>query len=102
MSNKLKKRSKDYEAIKNELRGKIEKEGGVNVTPDMVKEYTEESEGDHLTCTYDEFFEILSELSNDGYSLFKITKLCEGKETRGLMVCNKDIVVAFTKDPKEE
>ena len=109
MSNKLKKRSADYEKIKEDLKEKIKKEGGLNITPDTVRSYVELEEGSEvtvkeseLTCTYDEFFEIISELSNDGYFLFKIVQVHNGKETRGLTLCDKDTKIAFVKVPENE
>lgn len=98
MSNKLKKKSPNYEKVKDELREKIKKEGGLNVTPELVKSYTEGN--GEVTCTYDEFFDILSELSDNGYSLFKIVQMCKGEETRGLMICDSETTVAFAKIPK--
>lgn len=101
MSNKLKKTSAGYsEALKN-LRDRVNKEGGLNIVPDLMKEYTE-IEDENKAITEDEFFDICAKLSDEGFHLYKICQICKGKETRGLMLCSSDTVVAFTQTPKEE
>ena len=100
MSNKLKKTSPAYNEVKKTLREKIEKEGGLNVEPKLMKQFTE-CEDETKSITQDEFFDILAQLSDEGFKLFKISQICKGKEERGLMICNEDTIIAFTKDPNK-
>ena len=100
MSNKLKKFSEGYNEVKGNIRKLIEDEGGVNVTPEMMRKYTE-VEDEKLKITDDEFYTLLSELTEEGYRLYKISQVCKGKETKGMMICSKDTTVAFAKDQKK-
>ena len=101
MSNKLKKFSEGYNEVKASIRKLIDKEGGINVTPEFMKEYTK-VEDEKLKITDDEFYTLLSELTEEGYRLYKVSQVCKGRETKGMMICAKDTTVAFVKDPKKE
>ena len=99
MSNKLRKYSSGYKEAKKKLVERIEKEGGTNITPELMKEFTEVSEGED-PITEEEFYKILDDLQKKGkFKLFKISQICEDKETRGLMICDSSTIVAFAKDP---
>ena len=100
MSNKLKKFSEGYNEVKGNIRKLIEDEGGVNVTPEFMNQFTK-VEDDNLKITEDEFYTIIAELSDEGYRLYKISQVCKGKETKGMMICSKDTTVAFVKDQKK-
>ena len=101
MSNKLKKFSEGYKETKNEIRELIEKEGGLNVTPALMRKFTE-VEDESKKITDDEFYTALSELTEEGYRLYKIVQVCKGREERGMMICSKDTTVAFARDPKND
>ena len=99
MSNKLAKHSSGYKTAKKKIIERIEKEGGINITPEFMKEFTEVPEGEE-PITEEEFYKILDDLQKKGkFKLFKISQICEDKETRGLMICNSNTIVAFAKDP---
>lgn len=49
-------------------------------------------------CTEDEFYTILSELSDEGYNLYKIIRISGGEQKQGLMICEPDTIVAFVKE----
>lgn len=108
MSNKLIKRSEYYGNVKEIIRNKIEKEGGINVSPELITEYIYPDEDDQPKSkehekskedkvTYEEFVDILTELSQSGYILFKIAQISDGKEKRGIMICRADTTIAFAK-----
>ena len=96
MSNKLIKRSPDYRKVKEWLREKADKEGGVNITTELM------SSEECGSITYNEFIDILGELSDEGYNLFKVEKACNGIKTGGMMICRKDVVIAFVKDRRDK
>lgn len=98
MSNKLKKKSPCYGEAKNRLIEMIKKEGGLNIEPSVMKQFTE-NEDETKCISQDEFFDILSELSEGEYKLYKVSQVHHGKEERGLMICNKETIIAFVKDP---
>ena len=99
MSNKLRKYSSGYKEAKKKLVERIEKEGGTNITPELMREFTEVPEGED-PITEEEFYKILDDLQKKGkFKLFKISQICEDKETRGLMICDSNTIVAFAKDP---
>lgn len=100
MSNKLKKTSPAYNEAKKTLREKIKMEGGLNIEPNVMRQFTD-CEDETKSISQDEFFNILSELSDEGFKLFKISQVCKGDEKRGLMICNEDTIIAFTKDPNK-
>ena len=49
-------------------------------------------------CTEDEFYTILSNLSDEGYHLYKIIRISNGDQQQGLMICEPDTIVAFVKE----
>ena len=102
MSNKLKKSSPGFNEVKELVKKKIEEEGGVNVTPDWVKEFTE-IEDEEKVVTQDEFYTILAELvEKDEFRMYKIVQISKDGETRGMMLCAPNTSLVFYKDPKSE
>lgn len=99
MSNKLVKRSEGYENVKKKLIEKVNKEGGINLNGKLILEYI--GEDDAKKCSEEEYFKILEELSNEGYCLYKIEKVAQGKSSKGMMLCKEDVTLAFLK-PEEE
>ena len=101
MSNKLKKVSHGFGEVKNSIKQKLEGEGGVNVTPDWVKEFTECEDKDKV-ITEDEFYTILAELvDKDGYRMYKIIQVSKDGETRGMMLCAPNTSLVFYKDSEK-
>lgn len=49
-------------------------------------------------CSEDEFYTILSNLSDEGYNLYKIIKISNGDQQQGLMICEPDTIVVFVKE----
>lgn len=102
MSNKLKKTSPGYEKVKEEIKKKIKESGGLNITPSFMKLFTE-NEDESMKITEDEFYSILSEVSEkENFTLYKIQQISDGKESRALMVCDAGTTIAFVKKPDEE
>lgn len=101
MSNKLKKFSLGYKETYEELKKRILETGGLNITPELMKEFTE-TDPDGKPITEDEFYSVLDNLQKDGFRLYKISQICKDKEIRGMMICSSDTVVAFAKQPKDE
>ena len=95
MSNKLVKRSKAFEVVKKELKERVEKAGGLNISIDILDEYTKR-EVDPVTD--EEFYKILEELSNEGCRLFKIERVEDCKNEKALMICMRDLTIAFVQD----
>lgn len=99
MSNKLKKYSPGFKEAEETLRNKIIEEGGVNITPQLMDQFTEiEDEGRPIT--EDEFYTILDNLQNEGFKLYKISCVSNGKEIRGMMICDSNTNVVFVKQPE--
>ena len=101
MSNKLKKRSEGFENVRKDLEDEIKKEGGINLTPDLMKKYTE-NEDEKLKVTEDEFYDIITEMSEGDYVIYKVSQVNKGQEKRGMMVCHIGTVLAFAKATEEE
>ena len=102
MSNKLKKSSPGFNEVKELIKKKIREEGGVNVTPDWIKEFTE-VEDEKKKVTQDEFYTILAELvEKDEFRMYKIVQISKDGETRGMMLCDPDTSLVFYKEPKSE
>lgn len=119
MSTKLVKKSKGYEAARKKLVALLEENGGANITGPMIVDFVgmenlkkdsdeekkssgkKEKKSDEF-CTEDEFYQILEDLSNEGYGLYKITQISKGKESRAMMICNPDSFIAFVKGDKKE
>ena len=101
MSNKLKKKSKNYDKVMVEIRKAVEEQGGINVTPEFMKKFTD-CEDEKNRIKEDEFYEILAKLSEEGYKVYKVSCVTNGKETRGMMICNKKTTVAFVQTPESE
>lgn len=99
MSNKLIKRSPDFNKGKEWVKEKLDKEGGVNVSITLVEEM---KENNIELKDFDELLDILTILSDEGYPIYKISRVCKGEETRGMMICSPSTVVAFAKNPDEE
>lgn len=97
MSNKLKKHSAGFEKAKSSLEETAKENGGMNLTVELMKKFTE-SEDESERITDDEFYEIVEEMSNGDFVLYKVSRVHEGKESRGMMVCYKGTTLAFTKE----
>lgn len=101
MSNKLKKKSEGYKWADAEIRKRVTEERGINVTPEFMREFTE-CEDKEKKITQDEFFDILSKMSDDDFEIFKIVKVSKSTESRGMMICPAGTTVAFSSVPIDE
>ena len=99
MSNKLIKRSYGFNEAKEWLRKKVEDEGGLNVTIELINKLKESG---IEVKDMDELIDILSELSEDGYPIYRISRVCKGSESKGMMICSPTTVVAFTQNPEKD
>ena len=104
MSSKLKKTSPGFNEVKERIKKRIEEEGGVNVTPDWVKEFTEaEAEDEKNKVTQDEFYTILADLvEQDNFRMYKIVSISKDGETRGMMLCAPNTSLVFYKEPNKD
>lgn len=102
MSNKLKKRSLGYDKAKEEIKKEVKEKGGVNISPSFMKQFTE-SEDEETKITENEFYSVLSELSEkENFTLYKVYQISNGKESRALMICDTGTSIAFVKKPDEK
>lgn len=98
MSNKLIKRSHGYLESKEWIKKRLDETGGINVSVDLVQDMNDAG----LSLEdFDQLLDILAELSDDGYPIYKISRVCKGEETKGMMICSPETVVAFAKNPEE-
>ena len=97
MSNKLVKKPEGYKEGKEWIKKKLDAEGGLNVTIELLDEMNESG----IKCkNMETLIEILSDLSDDGYPIYKISRVCKGEESKGMMICSPATVVAFTQNPE--
>ena len=99
MSNKLVKKPVGYKEGKAWMKSKLDVEGGVNVQLELLDEIN--AAGIEIK-DMEALIEILSDLSDEGYPIYRISRVCNGEETKGMMICHPSTVVAFTQNPERD